>query len=315
MAPIISCVIPTYNEEALIAETLSEVSSKLDDITENYEIVVIDDGSTDGTPALVARLAAGNDRIRTYSFSRNFGKEAAIYAGLNKARGRAVIVMDADLQHPPDLIPEMVSLWSSGGYQVVEAVKVSRGDISRIRGWFSKTFYSIFRAVSGYDLQNSSDFKLLDREVVQALLAMPEKSRFFRGLVHWVGFRRVSIAFDVEPRAAGGSRWQFLQLASFAFDALAAFSAVPLRIVTVFGGLLFLWSVLFGAYVLLRWATGTSLSGFPTVILLQLGIGSILMLGLGIIGEYLYRIYIEVKRRQIYILKSETDEGKQDASE
>jgi glycosyltransferase involved in cell wall biosynthesis len=298
---MISCVIPAYNEAGVIAQTLAQVAGSLSEVGRRYEIIVIDDGSVDETAAILDRLAAEREGVRYRSFSRNFGKEAAIYAGLTEAKGEAVIVMDADLQHPAELIPEMVRLWSEGGYQVVEAVKVSHGGESRVRGWLSRAFYSLFRVASGYDLKNSSDFKLLDRVVVQALLAMPEKSRFFRGLVHWAGFRRASIMFDVGQRPSGVSRWQSLRLISFAVDALTAFSALPLRIVTICGGLLFVWSVLFGVYVLVRWATGTSLGGFPTVILLQLGIGSILMFGLGIIGEYLYRIYTEVKRRQVYI--------------
>jgi glycosyltransferase involved in cell wall biosynthesis len=306
---MISCVIPAYNEAAVIPEMVAQVAASLHGMGQRYEIVVIDDGSADETAAVLRRLAAEREDVRYRSFSRNFGKEAAIYAGLTEAQGEAVIVMDADLQHPPELIPEMVRLWSEGAYQVVEAVKVSHGNESRVRRWLSRVFYSLFRVASGYDLKNSSDFKLLDRVVVQALLEMPEKSRFFRGLVHWVGFRRASIMFDVGARPSGVSRWQSLQLISFAFDALAAFSALPLRIVTVCGGLLFLWSVLFGVYVLVRWATGTSLGGFPTVILLQLGIGSILMFGLGIVGEYLYRIYIEVKRRQVYIYQQDDQDG------
>jgi glycosyltransferase involved in cell wall biosynthesis len=302
---MISCVIPAYNEADVIAQTVGQVASSLSAVGRRYEIIIIDDGSVDETAAIMHRLAGETEGVRCRSFSRNFGKEAAIYAGLTEAKGEAVIVMDADLQHPPELIPEMVRLWSEGGYQVVEAVKVSHGGESRVRGWLSRAFYSLFRVASGYDLKNSSDFKLLDRVVVQALLEMPEKSRFFRGLVHWVGFRRASIMFDVGPRPSGVSRWQSLRLISFAVDALTAFSALPLRIVTICGGLLFLWSVLFGVYVLVRWATGTSLGGFPTVILLQLGIGSVLMFGLGIIGEYLYRIYTEVKRRQVYIYQQD----------
>lgn len=302
---MISCVIPAYNEEDLITETVNRVSANLREVADRYEIIVIDDGSTDNTATILEQLAAGDKNLRYRSFSRNFGKEAAIYAGLNEARGDAVIVMDADLQHPPELIPDVIKLWSETGYQIVEAVKASCGDQSWMRNWFAKTFYFLFRAATGLDLQYGSDFKLLDKVVVQALLEMPERSRFFRGLVHWVGFRRVSIAFDVAPRTSGTSKWQFLQLVSFAFDAVAAFSALPLRIVTVCGALTFLWSVLFGVYELMRWMTGTTLAGFPTVILLQLGIGSILMLSLGLIGEYLYRIYIEVKRRQMYLFQSD----------
>lgn len=304
---MISCVIPAYNEEGSIAETVNRVSASLREVVDNYEIIVIDDGSKDSTVAILKQLSAEDKNVRYRSFSRNFGKEAAIYAGLNEARGDAVIVMDADLQHPPELIPDMIKLWSEAGYQIVEAVKASCSDESRMRDWFAKAFYFLFRAASGLDLQNSSDFKLLDRVVVRALLEMPERSRFFRGLVHWVGFRRVSVAFDVAPRTSGASRWQLLQLVSFAFDAVAAFSALPLRLVTVCGALTLLWSIVFGVYVLVRWITGTSLAGFPTVILLQVGIGSILMLSLGLIGEYLYRIYIEVKRRQMYLFQQGED--------
>jgi len=306
---VISCVIPSFNEESSIGETVERVSSILRKVADNYEIIVINDGSTDNTVTILNQVSSEDKHVRYHSLSRNFGKEAAICAGLNVARGDAVIVMDADLQHPPELIPDMIQLWSGAGYQIVEAAKASRGDESRIRGWFARLFYFLVNVTSGLELQNSSDFKLLDRVVVQALLEMPERSRFFRGLVHWVGFKRASIAYDVASRTSGTPRWRFLQLVSFACDAIAAFSAMPLRIVTVCGVLTFLCSVAFGMYVLVRWITGTSLSGFPTVILLQVGIGSILMLSLGIIGEYLYRIYIEVKERAIYVFQQDKDQN------
>ncbi|MDH4065380.1 MAG: glycosyltransferase family 2 protein [Acidobacteriota bacterium] len=301
--PQLSVVVPAYQEASGLADGVRAIVRAAGDTGLPFEIIVVDDGSTDGTWAILATLALEVPELVCIRLSRNFGKEAAIAAGLDASRGDACIVMDADLQHPPRLVPEMVRRWQEGEWDVVEAVKADRGRESVARRLVARTFYRAARWLTGYDLQDASDFKLIDRRVVDEWRRLGERATFFRGLVVWLGFSRTQIPFEVPPRASGTSRWSLASLSGLAAHAVTSFSALPLQLVTVLGLLMLLVAVLVGAQALRLWFEGLALPGFTTVILLQLIIGGFLMVSLGIIGTYIARIYEEVKGRPRYVIK------------
>ena len=309
--PTISVVVPVHCEAAILSTALREIGAALEPLALDYEIIVIDDGSTDATWSVVAQCAASERRLRAIRLSRRFGKEAAVCAGLELARGAATIVMDGDLQHPPALIPAMVEAWRNGA-EIVEAVKESRGDGDVVEAWRARLFYGLLRKLSGHDLDGASDFKLLSRPVLNAYLALKERNVFFRGMTHWLGFERVRLPFTVAPRQSGHSRWGIGSLVRLAVTAVTSFSSAPLHFITFLGGGFLLFALLLGIQTLYRKLTGSALDGFTTVILLVLIIGSVLMVGLGIIGEYIARIYDEVKARPRYVVKETVgdDEGK-----
>ena len=298
----LSVVLPVHNEATGIARALDEIRVALGKVGgARWELVVVDDGSDDGSVERVRAYDAGEAELRLLVLTRNFGKEAAILAGLELARGEAVIVMDADLQHPPELIPRMVELWRAGAL-VVEGVKQDRGYEGLVGGAAARLFYGLFMRLSGLEVANASDYKLLDREVVEAYCRLPERSRFFRGLIPWLGFTSARIPFSVPPRAEGGSSWTRWRLVRLAVSALTAFSSAPLHLITALGAFVFLISAIFGSIALYQKFTGVAVSGFTTVILLQLLIGSVLMVSLGIIGIYLARVFEEAKGRPVYVV-------------
>lgn len=305
MHPEISVVIPVYCEAAGIRVTLREVEKHLSLSATNWEIVVVDDGSKDSTWDEITALSHSMPQLRGLRLSRNFGKEAAVSAGLEAARGNAVILMDGDMQHPPSLLPTLIDTWRTGQFDIVEAVKSSRGDESALSAARAKLFYLILRAFSGHDLNGASDYKLLDQKVVEAYRTMKERNVFFRGMVNWMGFRSTQVPFHVEPRIAGDSGWSVFGLIRLAAVAVTSFSTFPLHLITIFGAVFFVFSVLLGAHTVYMKLSGAAINGFTTVILLLLIIGSSLMIGLGIIGEYLARIYDEVKQRPRYIVSQE----------
>ncbi len=286
------------NNVARFAEAISGVFSPLEEV---FELVMVDDGSTDGTWDAIQQLAESYP-VAGVRFSRNFGKEAAIIAGLESAGGRAVVVMDGDLQHPPELIPEMLRLWREEGVEVVEAVKSDRGREAAAYRTGSSLFYFIMNTLSGFDLANASDFKLLTRQAAEALLGMQERNPFFRGMTAWVGFKRARVPFEVKEREEGGTKWSFLRLLRLSLDAITGFSSLPLHAVTLLGLCFLAFSVVLGINTLYMKFSGQAVSGFTTVILLQLIIGSMLMISLGIIGEYLARIFAEVKKRPRFLV-------------
>jgi polyisoprenyl-phosphate glycosyltransferase len=301
-APVISVVIPVFNEEAQIERTISTVRDVLTSAGLRYELVLVDDGSRDGTWSKLQAAAAADACIRSIRLSRNFGKEAALCAGLDQVSGDACIVMDADLQHPPHLIPEMVRLWRQDGFPIVEAVKKSRGKESLINRIGAKLFYRLLKDMAELDLHEASDFKLLDSRIIELWRGLKERETFFRGLTAWVGFPRAKLFFEVPPRDAGQSRWSKLRLVKLALTALTSFSALPLQLVTTLGLLFLAGAIPMGVQTLYMKFSGRAFSGFTTVITLQLVIGSILMISLGIIGMYLARIFEEVKQRPRYIV-------------
>lgn len=301
---MLSVVIPVYNEEKQMGKTISTICSVLDGITDQYQMIVVDDGSADGTWQVIKALADQTPQLEGIRFSRNFGKEAAIMAGLSRAEGDACIIMDADLQHPPALIPKMVRHWEEGT-EVVEAVKEDRGRESPFTRLGASLFYKIMYRLSGFKLERASDFKLLDRKVVQSLLHMPERETFFRGLSAWVGYSRTQVCFKVPERETGESRWSRLKLVRLAISAFTSFSSLPLQFVTFIGILFLIGSIVLGIQTLVMKLRGLAIGGFTTVILLLLIMGSCLMISLGMIGIYIARIYNEVKARPRYIVSEE----------
>ena len=301
--PLVSLVVPAYNEAAGIQAAVRRFLQVLDGLPYRAEVLVIDDGSEDGTFVRAAALADEGMPVRVLHLSRNFGKEAAILAGLSHARGNAVVTIDADLQHPPELIPSMLVAWERGA-KVVHAVKRDRGDEPWTSTVRARVVNTLIMRLGGVDVRNSSDFKLLDRVAVDVLTqSMPERRRFYRGLADWIGFENVTLEFDVAPRAAGQSAWRLRSLIALALTALMSFTSVPLRVVSVLGFLTFLLGIGVGADALLSWARGRSVSGFATLIISLLLIGSFIMISLGVIGEYIAKIYDEIKQRPTYIVE------------
>ncbi len=303
---LLSIVLPAYNEEQNISNTTQVLSALFEKEDIAYELVFVSDGSRDATFSEIQRMAVKNEKVRGVEFSRNFGKEAAIFAGLEMASGDAVVVMDCDLQHPPETVLKMWELWQEGA-EVVEGVKCSRGKESLAHKLSAGLFYKIMSRLIKVDMNASSDFKLLDRKVVDVLLALPERNTFFRALSFWAGFRRVSVSYEVRERQFGESKWSVLSLMKYAVANATSFSTLPLQLVTVMGIIAILFSVVLFIQTLFKYLTGTAVEGFTTVILLILIIGGFLMLSLGIIGHYIARIYEEVKGRPKYIISKATD--------
>lgn len=300
--PLISIVIPVYEEENQIAENLHIVHDILNKNGILHEFILIDDGSKDNSWGEIEKVSAELGCINAIRLSRNFGKESALCAGLDLSNGDACVVMDADLQHPPDIIPQMVKLWKEERYYIVEGVKATRGKESLFNKISAKLFYKILKKVADFDLDNASDFKLMDRKVISSWKQMRERNTFFRGMSHWVGFKRTSLPFFVAERTKGASKWSVFRLFKLAMTAVTSFSSLPLQIVTFLGILFLIGSLTLGVQTLYMKLTHGAGSGFTTVILLQLIIGSALMISLGIIGTYIARIFEEVKFRPRYIV-------------
>jgi glycosyltransferase involved in cell wall biosynthesis len=299
---VISVVSPVYNEGEGVDRFVARMAEVLGGAGLSYELVLVDDGSTDDSWPRIVAHSRRDGRVRGVQLSRNFGKEPAVLAGLEHAEGEAVVVIDSDLQHPPSAIPAMVQLWREGAH-VVEAVKRNRTGQSIGSRLAARMFTSAFTGLTQVDLMNATDFRLLGRPALDALLRMPEHSSFFRGTSSWIGFRRVVIEVDIDHRADGGSRWTFKSLARLAVNGLTSFTSAPLHLVTIVGFGFAAFSVVLGAQTLIRWLGGHSVEGFPTVILLLLVLGTFVLLGLGVIGEYLARIHEEVRGRPRYLVQ------------
>lgn len=304
--PLLSIVLPSYNEEQNIANTAKVLAEFLEKEQIEYELVFVSDGSKDNTYEEIEKAAKANPRVRGAEFSRNFGKEAGIFAGLQMAKGNAVIVMDCDLQHPPQVIPEMWKRWKEG-YEVVEGIKSSRGEESLAHKMSAGLFYKVMSKLIKMDMNASSDYKLLDRKVVDVLLTLPERNTFFRALTFWAGFKTTHVEYEVQERQFGESKWSVISLMKYAITNATSFSTLPLQLVTVMGVISIAFSVVLAVQTLVKYLLGTAVEGFTTVILLILIIGGFIMLSLGIIGHYIARIYEEVKGRPKYIISRTTD--------
>ena len=308
---ILSVVLPAYNEELMIVKACRTLKKLLDKERIPYELVLVDDGSTDETWNQIEEISTQDPNVTGVHFSRNFGKEAAIVAGLAQACGDAVAVMDCDLQHPPETLIEMFRLWEQG-YEVIEGVKTSRGNENMLHRKSAGFFYRIMSRTTGFDMQNASDFTLLDRKAVQSVLSMPERSMFFRATSSWVGDRSTSVFFEVKEREAGESKWSTRALISYAFRNIVAFTTLPLQVVTAGAVGCFICSLILFVYSLVRYFTGHAVEGYTTLLIVLLFIGSAVMMSLGIIGYYIARIYEEVKRRPRYIVSKIIHGGEKD---
>jgi polyisoprenyl-phosphate glycosyltransferase len=306
-APLVSVVIPLYNEGSHVGELLSDLKEALQETGCRFEVVLVDDGSPDDTWERIKDEARAFPNLRAVRLSRNFGKELALCAGLERARGDAMVVMDGDGQHPPSLVPIMVEKWRTSGADIVQAVKVKRGRESATSKVGAFLFYVILNKLSGFELRGASDFKLMNRKVLDTWLAMRERNVFFRGMTAWMGFNVAQIPFDVALRRTGKSGWSYLRRAKLALIGITTFSSFPLHFVTFAGVIFFIFAVGLGIQTLYLKLAGRALTGFATVILLELIIGSLLMISLGIVGEYLARIYEEVKGRPRYIITESID--------
>jgi glycosyltransferase involved in cell wall biosynthesis len=298
---ILSVLIPAYNEAAGLALAVEAVGKHLAPLGHEVRFLLIDDGSADQTWQVIEDLARKHPNVSGLGFSRNFGKEAALLAGLDACDGDCVILLDADLQHPPGVLPQMVQAWQDG-FQIVHGIKVQRQGESWFRRACSSLVFGAARMLSGLDMQRSSDFKLLDHEVVLRYREFQERLLFFRGLIDWLGFRTTSIPFNVAERAAGKSQWGMWGLVKYALNAILSFSSRPLKIVSMLAVVFFILSSLIGLKTLYDWAVYRSAEGFPTVILLIVGFGNFTLVAICVVSWYIGKIYEEVKMRPRYIV-------------
>jgi len=300
----LSVVVPMYNEGESLGVFFARIRAILKEITEDFEILCVNDGSTDDTLEHLRDFAQADPRIKVLSLTRNFGKEAALTAGLDYASGDAVIPMDADLQDPPELIPRMVEKWHEG-FDMVIAVRQERGSDGLMKRTSASGFYWLASRLSDTPIPaNAGDFRLLDRRVVLALRKLPERTRFMKGLFGWLGFKQAKVYYARPERAAGHTKWRFWGLWNLALDGLFSFSTLPLRMWTYLGALLALVSLSYGAYIVIRTVLfGVDIPGYASLATMILFFSGINMVGLGIIGEYLGRVFLETKGRPLYLIR------------
>ena len=304
---IVSLIVPCFNEELNILPFYVKIKEVFADITgADFKILFIDDGSKDNSYFEIQKLHDKDPRVGCISFSRNFGKEAALFSGIRAVTGDCAVILDADLQHPPETIIDMYKKWKEG-YEVVEGIKSDRGKESFFHKIFTKLFYSMISRAIGMDMLNSSDFKLLDKKVIAVLAALKERNTFFRALSFWVGFNKTTVYYEVKERNAGKTKWSTRSLIRYAVNNVLCFSYMPLYIVSVIGAVLVLMGFIVALDALISFIRGMSTSGFPTLVFLLLISTGGIMLSLGIIGGYIAQIYDEVKGRPQYIVGKKID--------
>lgn len=305
--PTLSIVVPVHNEEATIQIFYDAIQEILPELHAKVDYHFIDDGSTDRTLPILRELTQTDKNVHYVSFSRNFGKEAGLYAGLEQSKGDYVAVMDVDLQDPPELLPEMLAGVESGEYDAVGTRRADRKGEAPLRSWFSSQFYKWMNKVSQTHLVDGArDYRVMSRQMVNAILSMSENQRFSKGIFTWVGFKTKYIPFENRERVAGNTSWSFWSLTKYAIEGIVSFSTVPLTVVTLLGLLTFGASVLAGIFIVIRaLVSNTSVAGWPSMVTIILFIGGIQMLSLGIIGRYIAAIFLETKRRPIFIAKEE----------
>src|SRR5436305_2762190 len=299
---LLSVVAPMYNEEGSVREFHARTAAALDGLP--FELILVDDSGSDRTPELLEELAASDPRLRVIFLSRNFGHQAALSAGLEHARGNAIVMLDGDLQDPPELIRTMLERWQEG-FEVVYAQRTRRAGETKMKLRTARWFYRLFGKVTGLDLaQNAGDFRLLDRRALDALLSMPERNRFLRGMSVWIGFRQVAVPYERDVRFAGETKYTWRKMSKFAFDAISSFSWVPLQVATVLGFVLSIFAVVVALpLAVVARITGIFVEGIPSLLFVVLFLGGIQLITVGIIGEYVGRIYEEVKQRPLYLVR------------
>lgn len=305
----ISLVVPVFNEEESIGLFLARVKPLIEELTHDWEIVFVDDGSIDATHAQIAQARFEDNRVRGVIFSRNFGKEAALTAGLEASKGRAVVPMDVDLQDPPELLRDFWRVWKSGAADVVVGQRVQRESDTWMKRRTAGLFYKVFNKMSSHKInENAGDYRLMDRRVVDAILLLEEKNRFMKGLFSWVGFTTVAVPYERPARVAGTSKFNYWKLWNFALDGITGYSTVPLRIWTYVGSaiafLAFIWAVVVGVKAILFGGT----PGYASIMIAVLFLGGVQLISLGVLGEYLGRLYVETKKRPLYIVSENLDE-------
>lgn len=306
----LSVVLPAYNEELMVGKTCRVLAQVLTEAQIPYELVVVNDGSSDRTWEEIQKAGERDANVTGVLFSRNFGKEAAIFAGLAQAGGDVVAVMDCDLQHPPQTLIEMYRLWQDG-YEVIEGVKSDRGKEGFLHKECAGFFYDIMSKATKVNMKDASDFKMLDRKAVDSILSMPERNMFFRATSTWVGYKTTSVEFEVQEREAGVSKWSPRTLVKYAFTNIVAFTTFPLQFVTITGVICFICSLVLMIYSLIQYFAGSAVEGYTTLLMVLLLVGSAMMISLGIIGYYIAKIYEEVKRRPRYIISKVIKNGEQ----
>ncbi|MEM1049828.1 MAG: glycosyltransferase family 2 protein [Pseudomonadota bacterium] len=302
--PMLSLVVPAFNEEQSLPDFFPKVTAVLETITDRFEIICVDDGSLDNTAALLHLAHQRDPRIKMLRLSRNFGKEVALTAGLHAATGDAVIPIDADLQDPPDLIADMVAKWREGAKMVV-AVRSDRSSDTRMKRMTANAFYRVIRGIGEIPIpDNAGDFRLMDRVVVDALKSLPERTRFNKGLFAWLGFQQTVITYQRPARMAGTSKWPYWRLWNFALEGIFSFSTVPLRIWTYLGAVVAIGAIAYAILIVVRTLLyGIDVPGYASLATMQLLFSGLIMIGMGIIGEYLGRVFIEVKARPLYLVE------------
>lgn len=304
VAPVLSLVVPMFNEAGNLDGLFDRLAQVMAELGESYEIVCVDDGSCDDTVARALEHHRRDPRIKVVELSRNFGKELALTAGLRHTSGQAVVMIDADLQHPPEVIKDMMREWRQG-FEMVIAVRRHRDDESAIKRLAAKTFYEVFGRVSEVRLPpGAGDFRLLDRKVVKVLNAMPEHARFMKGLYAWVGFRQTIIPFDVAERSHGETKFNLFRLWRLAIDGITSFTSVPLKVWTFMGMVVAGFALLYGLlFIIKTLILGIDVPGYPSLIVAITFFSGVQLISLGVIGEYLGRVYSEVKNRPLYVVR------------
>ncbi|WOS36812.1 putative glycosyltransferase [Oligella urethralis] len=306
----LSLVIPVYNEKPVIPLLLERLKQVMSGIELSYEIVLVDDGSRDGSGELMYRLALSDPSLHVLRLSRNFGKEAALTAGLDHARGEAVIIMDADLQDPPELIPQMVAHWREG-YDVVSMKRRSREGETRFKTWSAHCYYRMLNKISDVDIPtDTGDFRLLSRHALEALKQLPERNRYMKGLFAWIGMKTKVVEYDRQARVAGKSKWDYFALVGLAFEGITSFSRSPLRLAMGLGVFIALAGVLFGLWIVFKTLMlGEVVPGYPSIIALVTFLGGVQLMTVGLLGEYVGKIYYESKQRPIYLLSDAVEQA------
>ncbi|CAM3219523.1 glycosyltransferase family 2 protein [Vibrio neptunius] len=304
-AVTVSVIVPYYNEAEVLPELHQRLTQVLNALPESSEIIYVDDGSSDHSLSLVESFSAQSTTIRSIGLSRNFGKEAAMSAGLEHSRGLAMILIDADLQDPPELIPQMLAKWREG-YDVVNMQRSERRGESWLKRASAAAFYRLLNTLVKSDIpENVGDFRLLSREVVDHINQLPERNRYMKGLFVWPGFKQATLPFQREARRCGETKWNYLKLLGLAVDGITSFSIKPLRLATLFGALIAASAFGYGAFIVLKTVIfGEAVTGYPSMMVVQLALGGIQLLCLGVLGEYIGRIFIESKGRPLYLVQS-----------
>ena len=311
---LLSVILPCYNEEQGIAFAVDRIREVLEKTEIEYEMIFVSDGSKDRTFEIVQEFSMGDPQhIKGVAFSRNFGKEAAMLAGMQFAKGDCAVVLDSDMQQPPECIPEMYELWQQG-FDIVEGIKEKRQKESVFHRILSNLFYKLFNLAIGMEIGNASDFKLIDRRVINTLLRLPERQRFFRGLTFWTGFRMTTITYQVQPRKTGVTKWSFGKLVGYALHNIISFSSLPLHIITIVSGIMLVCGLIFGIRAIRLYLTGLAAGGITTVVFLILMTGGFIMMALSIVGQYIASIYNELKGRPPYLVDRTTEEGMEECA-